>query len=95
MRQAWAERFCEQEPDAVRVVRCGELRNFAEPADERLRVADARTDVDEAGEAPPVEPATGVRQRGEAPQTPAPGRFGRYVESHLVDHGWCRVPERL
>ncbi len=39
-------RFDEKESDAVRVVRCGELRDLAKPADERLWVADARTDVD-------------------------------------------------
>jgi len=88
-------RVDQEKPNPIRAVRCGEDGNVVEPADERLWVADARSDVDQASEARSIQPTTGGREQGEAPLSPAPFGLGRDVEAHVVDHGCRGVPERL
>ena len=81
----------QQQAEPVRVVRRGEQRDLLEPADEGLRVADARPDVDDSGQARLVQPLPGRRQLRHAGDPPAPGRRRRRVEADVVDDRRRRV----
>ena len=85
----------QQQAEPVRVVRRGEQRHALEPADERLRVADACPDVDDPGQARLVQALPGRRQLRDAGDPAAPVRCRRRVEADVVDHRRRRVGVRL
>ena len=78
----------DRDRDAEGMVRCGQVRELLEPADERLRIAHADADVDATEERIAVEAPTRRRQTGDARvRASSPGRRRRRVEANLPDRG--------
>ena len=89
----------DRDHDPVGMVRCSQVGELLEPADERLRIAHADADVDATEERITVEAPTRRRQTGNAgARASPPGRRRRSVEADLPDRGsrpihvWVQLP---